>query len=92
MALPNESKCIVGGTGQDSGERSERTRRAESWLGEPTKQNGDESRARLGAAALFAFAGHNMYGPPQSCKRKLKMTIWSAPMYSAFVGVSDSWP
>jgi DNA-directed RNA polymerase sigma subunit (sigma70/sigma32) len=21
-----------------------------------------------------------MYGPPQSCKRKLKMTVWSAPM------------
>jgi hypothetical protein len=59
MALPNESKCIVGGTGRDSGERRERTRRAESWLGEPTKQNGDESRARLGATALFAFAGHN---------------------------------
>ena len=30
MTLPNESKRIVGGTGQDSGERSERTRRAES--------------------------------------------------------------
>lgn len=38
MTLPNELKRIVGGTGQDSGERSERTRRAESWLGVPTKQ------------------------------------------------------
>lgn len=52
MTLPNESKCIVRGTGQDSGERRERTRRAESWLGEPTKQNGDESRARLGRQAV----------------------------------------
>src|SRR6202011_59982 len=27
-----------------------------------------------------------MYGPPQSCKRKTKNGIWSAPMYSAFPG------
>ena len=33
-----------------------------------------------------------MYGPPQNCKRKIKMTVWSAPMYSAFGGVQDSWP
>jgi hypothetical protein len=43
MTLPNELKRIVGGTGQDSGERSERTpifeeMGAESWLGVPTKQ------------------------------------------------------
>ncbi len=33
-----------------------------------------------------------MYGPPQSCKRKTKDGSWSAPMYSAFGGVSDSGP
>jgi hypothetical protein len=33
-----------------------------------------------------------MYGPPQSCKRKTKNGSWSAPMYSAFSGVSDSGP
>src|SRR6266516_4537416 len=33
---------------RDSGERSERTPRAESRLGEPRKQNGSERRARLG--------------------------------------------
>jgi hypothetical protein len=33
-----------------------------------------------------------MYGPPQSCKRKAKNGSWSAPMYSAFGGVIDSWP
>src|SRR4029077_5086208 len=33
-----------------------------------------------------------MYGPPQNCKRKIEMTVWSAPMYSAFRGVQDSWP
>ena len=40
------------GDRQDSGERRERTRRAESWLGVPTKQNADERRARLGHAAV----------------------------------------
>ena len=34
----------------------------------------------------------DMYGPPQSCKRKTKNGSWSAPMYSAFRGVSDSGP
>jgi len=29
-----------------------------------------------------------MYGPPLFCKRKMKLTGWSAQMYSAFVGVS----
>jgi hypothetical protein len=33
-----------------------------------------------------------MYGPPQSCKRKTKNGSWSALMYSAFSGVSDSEP
>jgi hypothetical protein len=33
-----------------------------------------------------------MYGPPQSCKRKMKNGSWSAPMYSAFSGVTDSGP
>jgi hypothetical protein len=41
-------------------------------------------------AELAAFTG--MYGPPQSCKRKTKNGSWSAPMYSAFSGVSDSGP
>jgi hypothetical protein len=27
-----------------------------------------------------------MYGPPLFRKRKMKMTTWSAQMYSAFVG------
>jgi hypothetical protein len=41
----------LGGTGRESGEvaaTNERTRRADSRLGEPTKQNADERRARLG--------------------------------------------
>jgi hypothetical protein len=33
-----------------------------------------------------------MYGPPPVCKRNLTMTVWSAPMYSAFSGVCNSWP
>ena len=33
-----------------------------------------------------------MYGPPQNCKRKIEITVWSGPMYSAFGGVQDSWP
>ena len=33
-----------------------------------------------------------MYGPPPSCKRKSELGSWSAPMYSAFSGVNDSWP
>jgi hypothetical protein len=33
-----------------------------------------------------------MYGPPQSCKRKTKHGRWSAPMYSALSGVTDSGP
>src|SRR6202790_2486848 len=33
-----------------------------------------------------------MYGPPQSCKRKTNNGIWSAPMYSALSGVTDSGP
>ena len=33
-----------------------------------------------------------MYGPPQICKRKLVMTFWSAPMYSASGGANDSGP
>jgi len=28
-----------------------------------------------------------MYGPPPNCKRKIEMTVWCAPMYSAFGGV-----
>ena len=33
-----------------------------------------------------------MYGPPQSCNRKTNNGRWSAPMYSALSGVSDSGP
>jgi hypothetical protein len=44
-----ESKCFVGGTGLDSGERNATELRGrESSPGEPTKQNGDERRARSG--------------------------------------------
>ena len=35
--------------------------------------------------------GH-MYGPPRECKRKMKVTGWSAQMYTAFDGDLDSWP
>jgi len=34
----------------------------------------------------------DMYGPPQSCKRKTRNGKWSALMYSALVGVRDSGP
>jgi hypothetical protein len=30
-----------------------------------------------------------MYGPPQVCKQKLLMAVWSAQMHSAFVGICD---
>jgi hypothetical protein len=33
-----------------------------------------------------------MYGPPLCRKRKMKVTRWSAQMYSAFVGAQSSWP
>jgi len=33
-----------------------------------------------------------MHGPPPYCKRKMKVTNWSARMYSAFVGVAILWP
>src|ERR1700688_1150957 len=33
-----------------------------------------------------------MYGPPQRCKRKTNDGSWSAPMYSALSGVTDSGP
>ena len=33
-----------------------------------------------------------MYGPSRECKRKMKVASWSAQMYTAFVGVLDSWP
>jgi hypothetical protein len=33
-----------------------------------------------------------MYGPPPCCKRKMKVTGWSAQMYTAFVGAQGSWP
>jgi hypothetical protein len=32
----------------------------------------------------------DMYGPPRICKRKLLMAVWSAQMYSAFVGILRS--
>ena len=31
-----------------------------------------------------------IYGPPQICKRKIEMTVWSAPMDSVFGGIQDS--
>jgi hypothetical protein len=33
-----------------------------------------------------------MYGPPLCRKRKMRVTGWSAQMYTAFVGVDHSWP
>ena len=33
-----------------------------------------------------------MYGPPPCRKRKMKLTGWSAQMYSAFNGAQDSGP
>ena len=47
-----ESKCIVGGSGRIPANEVSATRKAESWLGEPTKQNADERRARLGRQAV----------------------------------------
>src|SRR5215469_15830407 len=29
---------------------------------------------------------YGMYGPPPCCKRKVKMTVWSAQMYPVFDG------
>src|ERR1700730_19239426 len=45
-----------------------------------------------GAPFYIASPLIGMYGPPQSCKRKTKDGSWSAPMYSALSGVSDSGP
>ena len=47
QTLANTLECILGGTGRDSGERSERTHGAESRLGEPRKQNAGVRSARL---------------------------------------------
>src|SRR5207247_39246 len=47
QTLAGSRECILGGTGRDSGERSEQTHGAESRLGEPRKQNGGERSARL---------------------------------------------
>jgi len=50
------------------------------------------------ASRLAALLGivpecaNRMYGPPPRRKRKMKMTGWSAQMYSAFVGAQSSWP
>src|ERR1035441_10222547 len=33
-----------------------------------------------------------MYGPPLCRKRKMRVTGWSAQMYSAFIGAQGSWP
>ena len=45
------------------------------------------------AKAEYAEAGQTgMYGPPLCRKRKMKVTGWSAQMYSAFVGAQSSWP
>lgn len=46
-------ECIVGGTGRDCDERlREHSRRTQSRLGEPPKQNTGERRARLGVVAV----------------------------------------
>src|SRR3984885_9497223 len=46
---------------------------------------------RIASRWSLAFSSHlrnggviGMYGPPQSCKRKMINGSWSAPMYSAF--------
>ena len=54
MTLPNESKCIVGGTGQDSGERPAARVNSKSGIlaGGADKASEDESRARLGRQAV----------------------------------------
>ena len=33
-----------------------------------------------------------MYSPPHRHKRKMRVTGWSAPMYTPFVGEQSSWP
>ena len=41
-------------------------------------------------ARRLVFSGHDRldgHEPPQNGKRKIEMTVWSAPMYSAFGGV-----
>ena len=38
-------------------------------------------------------ASFGMYGPPPCRKREIRVTtIWSAPMYTAFIGARSSWP
>jgi len=49
-----EPECIVGGPGEIPVSARERTRRVESRLGEPTKQNAGERGARLGPWAVQA--------------------------------------
>ena len=51
------------------------------------KLSASEARSQSEPIAIIG-----MYGPPQNCKRKIEMTVWSAPMYSAFGGVQDPWP
>jgi hypothetical protein len=50
-------------------------------------------RERASAAQLRLNGASGMYGPPPRRKRKMRVkTIWSAPMYTAFVGARSSWP
>ncbi len=58
-----------------------------SWFTDEIMEGSDPNGPH---GAYEALTG--MYGPTQSCKRKTKNGSWSAPMYSAFSGVSDSGP
>lgn len=71
--------ALLGGTGRDSGEHSEWTRRAESRLGEPTKQNAGERRARLGPRRQAKQCPKDPVGriqrEPQAAERELESLI-----------------
>src|ERR1035441_287745 len=66
-------------------------------LGPLGSRNGRIQQAeQTGSPGQRSFWADNeqtgMYGPPLCRKRKMRVTGWSAQMYSAFIGAQGSWP
>src|SRR6266545_8216425 len=81
-SVSGELECIFGGTRRDSGERSERTHRAESRLGEPRKQNGGERRARPSNSGSVPKRKRGRKGEPHSICDNHKLATASSWFHS----------
>jgi hypothetical protein len=75
---------------------TEHTSRAWTLIGRVTGQvplSGRKGGCSERNTRLWAYCRPTgMYGPPPCRKRKMKVTGWSAQMYSALVGAQSSWP